>query len=38
MPIYEKASVSDFLAIASLEREAWKLNNNPEFIPDGEHV
>jgi len=38
MPIYEKASVSDFLAIAALDREAWKLNNNPEFIPDGEHV
>lgn len=35
---YEKATVSDFLAIAELDREAWKLNRNSEFIPDGEHV
>lgn len=35
---YEKATVSDFLAIAELDREAWKLNRSPEFIPDGEHV
>ncbi|MBU1712097.1 MAG: GNAT family N-acetyltransferase [Proteobacteria bacterium] len=35
---YEKATVSEFLAIAELDREAWKLNRNSEFIPDGEHV
>lgn len=35
---YEKATVAEFLAIAELDREAWKLNRNSEFIPDGEHV
>lgn len=35
---YEKTTVSEFLAIAELDREAWKLNRNSEFIPDGEHV
>jgi phosphinothricin acetyltransferase len=35
---YQKAKISDFLYIAKLDREAWKQNRNPEFIPDGEHV
>lgn len=32
------AQTTDFLAIAELDREAWKDNNHAEFIPDGEHV
>lgn len=32
------ASIADFSAIASLDRESWKDNRNSEFIPDGEHV
>ena len=28
----------DFLAIAALDREAWKQNAHSTFIPDGEHV
>jgi phosphinothricin acetyltransferase len=33
-----KAETRDFLAIAALDREAWKQNRNSEFIPDGEHA
>jgi ribosomal protein S18 acetylase RimI-like enzyme len=33
-----RATPQDFLAIAALDREAWRENRNPEFIPDGEHV
>ncbi len=33
-----RAVPEDFLAIAALDREAWKEGNSPEFIPDGEHV
>ena len=33
-----KAIPSDFLPIAALDREAWKQNEAPDFIPDGEHV
>ena len=33
-----RATESDFLAIAALDREAWQDNAHPEFIPDGEHV
>jgi [ribosomal protein S18]-alanine N-acetyltransferase len=35
---FQKAGIPDFLAIAELDRRAWKQNRNPEFIPDGEHV
>lgn len=35
---FQKAQQSDFLAIAELDRRAWKQNRNSEFIPDGEHV
>lgn len=38
MIIYNKAAESDFLAIAELDRNAWKHNKNSQFIPDGEHV
>lgn len=38
MIIYDKATESDFLAIAELDREAWELNRNSQFIPDGEHA
>ncbi len=34
----ERAKTNDFLAVAALDREAWKKNNHSEFIPDGEHV
>lgn len=33
-----RAVPEDFLAIAALDRKAWKEGNSPEFIPDGEHV
>ncbi len=33
-----RAHVSDFLAIAEMDRSAWQENRNSEFIPDGEHV
>lgn len=36
--LYEKAKAIDFLQIAKLDREAWKLNRNAEYIPDGEHA
>jgi len=36
--IIRKAKVSDFLAIAKLDRRAWQDNRNSSFIPDGEHV
>jgi len=35
---FRRARISDFLDIASLDRDAWKENNNCEYIPDGEHV
>ena len=38
MVCYEKAEPSDFIPIAALDREAWKLTPNSEFIPDGEHA
>ena len=34
----ENAKVSDFLAIAELDRNAWSENRNSGFIPDGEHI
>jgi len=34
----DRASPRDFLAIAALDRVAWRDNRSPEFIPDGEHV
>lgn len=36
--IIEKASASDFLAVAALDRLAWSDNNNAQYIPDGEHA
>ena len=33
-----RARPRDFLAIAALDRVAWRQNRHPEFIPDGEHV
>ena len=33
-----KAVPGYFLAIAALDREAWKDGTNAEFIPDGEHA
>lgn len=33
-----QANTEDFLAIASLDRQAWIDNNNSEYIPDGEHA
>ena len=33
-----RAVARDFLAIAALDREAWKESPNSEFIPDGEHI
>lgn len=35
---YEQAVPRDFLAIAALDRVAWKSNANSRFIPDGEHA
>lgn len=35
---YRRAKPADFLNIAALDRQAWKSNRHPEFIPDGEHV
>lgn len=32
------ASAADFLAIAALDRLAWRNNRQSTFIPDGEHV
>lgn len=32
------ANTEDFLAIASLDRVAWRDSVHGEFIPDGEHV
>lgn len=36
--LYDRAKVIDFIKIAKLDREAWKLNANAEYIPDGEHA
>lgn len=33
-----KAKITDFIAIAALDRIAWLDNKCSEFIPDGEHV
>jgi len=33
-----RANVTDFMAIAALDRTVWSRNRNAEFIPDGEHV
>jgi len=33
-----RAEPNDFLAIAELDRQAWKQNRFPDRIPDGEHV
>ncbi len=33
-----RATVTDFMPIAALDRTAWSRNRNAEFIPDGEHV
>ncbi len=34
----EKAKTDDFLAIAELDRKAWKERYYADFMPDGEHV
>lgn len=34
----DRAQPGDFLAIAALDRVAWRGGRNCEFIPDGEHV
>ncbi len=33
-----RAGSRDFLAIAALDRQAWKASAHADFIPDGEHV
>lgn len=33
-----RAVPRDFLAIAALDRTAWRRNTNAEFVPDGEHA
>ena len=33
-----RAVPADFLAVAVLDREAWKQGEDAEFIPDGEHA
>ena len=33
-----RAKARDFLAIAALDRVAWRRNRRSRFIPDGEHV
>jgi len=38
MTTFRKARTQDFLAIAALDREAWRANRHAEFIPDGEHA
>lgn len=35
---YRRARAGDFLAIAALDRRAWRQNRHAEYIPDGEHV
>ena len=35
---FRRALTGDFLAIAALDREAWKQGAAAEFIPDGEHA
>jgi len=35
---FSRAKSGDFLAIAALDRQAWKSCINSEFIPDGEHA
>lgn len=35
---YHRSEIRDFLEVAKLDREAWKLNRNSEYIPDGEHA
>jgi len=34
----ERAGPRDFLAVAALDRVAWRRNRHAEFIPDGEHA
>lgn len=34
----DRAVPDDFLAVAALDRNAWRQNANATFIPDGEHV
>ena len=34
----QPANALDFIAIAALDRIAWKEGPESEFIPDGEHV
>ena len=36
--LIRRAKPRDFLAIAALDRVAWKRNRHGAFIPDGEHV
>jgi len=36
--IIRRANSDDFLTIAALDRESWRINRNSEFIPDGEHA
>jgi len=35
---FSRATGGEFLAIAALDRQAWKSSINSEFIPDGEHA
>lgn len=34
----QRATPRDFIAIAALDRVAWRRNANAEFVPDGEHA
>ena len=36
--IIRKTSISDFLTISELDRQAWRDNRSSDFIPDGEHA
>lgn len=33
-----RAVIADFLAIAALDRVAWRENSRSAYIPDGEHI
>lgn len=34
----ERAEIEDYLAIAALDRVAWRQHRDGDFIPDGDHV
>ena len=35
---YRHATPKDMLQIAALDRDVWRSNHAPDFIPDGEHA